>query len=176
MITVVTVFRQRTNCRQDVTHLKQNDETIELNEACFFSTVLNKVNYHTEFQALVYHMFQLYKWFVSFAVTCKEFFNLQLRSDQNMSRTNQGQRKHRKNLSNPNKRKQFSLSCHVDPWFAQVGWYTTNILFACPARSNKISMLCVFKLLFWWVIVVFDFCVCCWYVFMYCEPLNHPFC
>lgn len=81
MITVVTVFRQRTNCRQDVTHLKQNDETIELNKACFFSTVLNKVNYHTEFQALIYHMFQFYKWFVSFAVTCKECFNLQLRSD-----------------------------------------------------------------------------------------------
>lgn len=173
MITVVTVFRQRTNCRQDVTHLKQNDETIELNEACFFSTVLNKVNYHTDFQALIYHMFQLYKWFVSFAVTCKECFNLQLRSDQNMSRTNQGQRKLRKNLSKPNKRKQFSLFCHADPWFAQVGWYTTNILFACSGKSKKISMLCVFNYCLGRVIdVIFYFCVCCWHAFMYREPLN----
>lgn len=91
MITVVTVFRQHTDCRQDVTHLKQNDETIELNEACSLSTVLNKVNYHTEFQGFFfYNMLQLYKWFVLFAVTHQECFSMHLRGERNETITNHG--------------------------------------------------------------------------------------
>lgn len=51
-------------------------KTIELNEAWSLSTVLNKVNYHTEFQGLfIYHVLQLYKWFVLFAIKTQRRFS-----------------------------------------------------------------------------------------------------
>lgn len=85
MITVVTVFRQQTHCRQDVAHSKQDDETIAPNEAAHFS----QVNYHAASQGSPHSQgLQLWGGFVLCAAARKEG----LGGDRNKTATNHGWR------------------------------------------------------------------------------------